>query len=175
MLTLEMDHLYHNRTFDQLSPRTHLLFSTLRFAPMPRFPGVLSSPASIPSWSPAIHPANDRFFTPSFSSSSESIFSFHIDLRGPLVFRSVCPSGRGLRALVLCFPLTLLSLAAWRLLFSLASLFRSSTFCFQPFAASFLKTGGWVYPSTICPPSGLQYTSSFGPRHTGPAGSQPHG
>ena len=62
---------------------------------MLRSPGVLSSPATIPSPSPAIYLAQDRFFTPLFSSPSESLFSqllsFHIYLRCPLVFSPGLP------------------------------------------------------------------------------------
>src|ERR1700675_4599469 len=58
---------------------------------MPRSLFLLTSPATIPSPPPALHPANNRFFTPLFSASSESLFSqilcFQIYLRCPLVFQ----------------------------------------------------------------------------------------
>jgi hypothetical protein len=60
-----------------------------------------------------LHPANHRFFTPLFSTSSESLFSqllcFHIDLRCPIVFsptskfsglfrlRGLCLCGKSIR------------------------------------------------------------------------------
>src|SRR6266403_3534469 len=59
---------------------------------MPRLTSVQTSSTTIPSPLSALHPANHRFFTPLFSSTSESLFSqllyFHIYLRCPLVFSS---------------------------------------------------------------------------------------
>src|SRR6266404_3522730 len=55
----------------------------------------LTVPPFRPSFLPqlAVHPENDRFLTPVFSSTSESLFSqllcFHIYLRCPLLFSSV--------------------------------------------------------------------------------------
>src|SRR5712671_3303160 len=60
---------------------------------MPRSTSVQTSSTIISSPLPALHPANHRFFTPLFSSTSESLFPqllcFHIYLRCPLVFLSV--------------------------------------------------------------------------------------
>jgi hypothetical protein len=102
---------------------------------------------------PALHPVNDRFFTPLFSASSESLFSqllyFHIYLRCPIVF-SPTSKFPDLSALGAMFSLsTLLSSAACPLFMSLAALFASRSFCFQCFADSFCKTPGWGYPAAI--------------------------
>src|SRR5712675_3803744 len=60
---------------------------------MPRSTFVQTSSTKIPSPLSALHPANHRFFTPLFSSTSEPLFAqllcFHIYLRCPLVFLSV--------------------------------------------------------------------------------------
>src|SRR5712672_3367001 len=60
---------------------------------MPPSSSVQTSSTIIPSRLSALHPANHRFFTPLFSSTSEPLFPqllcFHIYLRCPLVFLSV--------------------------------------------------------------------------------------
>src|SRR6266478_4408842 len=57
---------------------------------MPRLTSVQTSSTKIPSPLSALHPANHRFFSPLFSSTSEPLFAqllcFHIYLRCPLVF-----------------------------------------------------------------------------------------
>src|SRR6267142_3999989 len=59
---------------------------------MPRSTSVQTCSTIIPSQQSALHPANHRFFTPLFSSTSEPLFAqllcFHIYLRCPLVFSS---------------------------------------------------------------------------------------
>jgi hypothetical protein len=85
---------------------------------------------------PALHPENDRFFTPLFSASSESLFSqllcFHIYLRCPIVFFAT-PKFPSLRALCAGFSLsTLLSSAACRLFVcSLRVFFAHASFVFS--------------------------------------------
>src|SRR5712672_4306769 len=62
---------------------------------MPRSTFVQTSSTIIPSPLPALHTPNHRFFTPLFSSTSESLFAqllcFQIYLRCPLVFSSEPP------------------------------------------------------------------------------------
>jgi hypothetical protein len=98
---------------------------------------------------PAVHPANHRFFTPLFSTSSEPLFSqvlcFHIYLRCPIVFFQRQNSPTSVLS-VRCFLSQLFCpqpLAAS--LFALCAFFRTRSLCFQSIAASFAKYPGvWV-------------------------------
>src|SRR5712671_1884627 len=89
---LKSGHLFLNHPSDQLSPRTPFAIFTPRHSLMPRSTSVQTSSTKISSPLSALHPANHRFFTPLFSSTSEPLFSqllsFQIYLRCPLAFSS---------------------------------------------------------------------------------------
>src|SRR5882757_7487279 len=119
---------------------------------MPRSTFVQTSSTKIPSPLSALHPANHRFFTPLFSSTSEPLFAqllcFHIYLRCPLVFSSepsIYPTsvpsvlGRSLKSF---------AINGLRPLVLSCSLFCSALVCFQRLADSFCKTPGVGYAAS---------------------------
>jgi hypothetical protein len=102
---------------------------------------------------PALHPENDRFFTPLFSASSESLFSqllcFHIYLRSPIVF-FLTPEFPCLRALGAGLSLsTLLSSAACRLFVCSLRVFSHALPLFSVVCSLFPKNTRVGYPAAI--------------------------
>src|ERR1700730_9408207 len=112
---------------------------------------LLTPPVTIPSPLPALPCTNHRFFTAFFSAPSELLFSqllcFHNHLRCPLVFSLAAKtSQRHPPSPTTSHSATShLFSGSCRLFASLASLFPIPVACFQSFAASFHKEGGWGY------------------------------
>jgi hypothetical protein len=101
---------------------------------------------------PAVRPPNRRFFTPLFSTSSESLFSqllcFHIYLRCPIVFFSTSKFPGPQLLAVRCFLSQLFCRQQLAASLSLLPLFFPLVpFVFSGLRTLFAKHPGWGYPT----------------------------
>ena len=120
---------------------------------MPRSTSLLISPAKPPRRTRAAHPAINRFPTPLFSSSSESLFSqllyFHNHLRCPIDFSSVYSVPPASAPSVLSRFFKSFPVNGLRALALSCASFRTSNPLFSIACTLFCKnTGGWG-----CPPA----------------------